>query len=156
MLDLRVASTHGSEEIECFNTSATREKKSAEQIAVLTLQSATFLKPFHRVRIEHFAPDVRVIASRVARRKNVAEVRRPISRWYRRKIDSSLLQRFALELHHLFAGGDFVTTQLMPRLVQQRGRQIFCRRETLVELGGGLNLFYKRRRQRFARLVMAR
>src|SRR5688572_23513380 len=97
MFDLRVASTHGSEEIQRLNATSAREKKSAEQIAILALQSATFLKPFHRVRIEHFAPDVRVIASRVARRKNVAEVRRPISRWYRRKIDSSLLQRFALE-----------------------------------------------------------
>src|SRR5688572_15015075 len=86
----------------------------------------------------------------------MAKVRRPISRWYRRKIYSSPLQRFALELHHLFAGWNFVTTQLMPRLVEQRGRQIFCRRETLVELGGGLNLFYKRRRQRFAGLVMPR
>src|SRR5687767_12438081 len=102
MLDLRVASTHGSEEIECFNTPTAREKKSAEQIAVLTLQSATFLKPFHRVRIEHFAPDVRVIASRVPRRKNMAEVRRAVTGRHRRKIYSSLLQRFALELHHLF------------------------------------------------------
>ena len=58
------------------------------------------LEPLDGVGVEHFRPDVGVVAGRVAAH-DVAEVRRAVARRHRREVDAVLLQRVGLERHHV-------------------------------------------------------
>ena len=116
-------------------------------------QAAVLLDPLHRVGIEHFRPDVRVVARRVTAH-DVAEVRRAVTRRHRREIDAVLLQRFGFERHHVRRRRHLVRRDLVPRLVEQRRAQVLGGGEALVELARGQHLVEQFLRHRLAGLVV--
>ena len=63
-----------------------RKEHLAETVAVLTLQAAVLLDPLHGVRVEHFAPNIGVVASGVAAGEGVREISGAITR--RHRLDS--------------------------------------------------------------------
>ena len=124
--DLRIAAAGEVPELpDRIFAAAAREQHLAETIAVLALQAAVLLDPLDGVRIEHFAPDVGVIAGRVAARERVREIRRPIARRHRCELNARFLERFSFKGERV--GWNLIGPDLMPRLIEQRRREVFGR-----------------------------
>src|SRR5207342_1135382 len=90
-LDVRIAAGEVMEQRQRVLAAATREQGVAEVVAVGAGQAAVLLHPFHAVGVEHFRPDVGVVAGCVAAH-DVAEVGRAVTRRHRREIQAVLLQ----------------------------------------------------------------
>ena len=97
-------------------------------------QAAVRLDPFHRVGIQHFRPDVRVVARRVAAH-DVAEVRRAVTRRHRREIDAVAASAPRLRTpSRPQAAGTWSGVIWCQLLVEQRRAQVLGGGEALVEL----------------------
>src|SRR5437588_9902789 len=116
-LDVRIAPDKILEQTQRIGRTTATEQCLPEAIAILALQSAVFLNPFHTVGIEHFTPDVRVISGGISSGKSVREIRAAITRRYRRKIDPSLAQRRRFKSHCIL--GYFWGIELVPGLIEQ-------------------------------------
>src|SRR3954470_17273474 len=75
-LDLRIASAEGAVHRRRVLGAAAGEDHFAEAVAVRAGHAAVFLEPVVGVVVEHFAPEVGVVAGRVAAAPDVRKVRR--------------------------------------------------------------------------------
>src|SRR5438309_960577 len=141
-LDVRIASDEILEQPERIGRSAARQQHGAETIAVLAFQSAVLLDPLDCVGVEDFAPKIRIIpggitAGECVRKKEAAIARR--DRW---KIDSGLVQCFLFK--HDCIRWNLGRIELVPCLVEQRGRQVLGGFITLIEFFCGLYFIEQR------------
>src|SRR5688572_7181397 len=73
------------------------EKPLPEPLAVLARQAAVLAEPLDRVRIEHLAPDVGVVARAVAAREDVREIRRRVAGRHHRVVEPDVGESGCLE-----------------------------------------------------------
>ena len=120
-------------------------------------QAAVLAEPLDRVGVEDLGPDVRVVPGRVAAGEDVVEVGGPVPGRHRGVVDAGTLQGGRLErLDLLDVRRDLVGRQPVPRLVEQRGREVLRGREPLAVLAGGQQRVHPLRGHRLARLVVPR
>src|SRR5262249_2671988 len=137
-LDLGCAAVEIAEQQLWILAAAAREHLRAQEIAVRTRQSAVRVEPFTGVARQHLAPQISVVAGRVARFENVSEVRRVASRRNRGIVESARLERVLLERRHLLGTRCLRDADLVPGLIEQGRREV---------LGGGIALVEFLRRQ---------
>src|SRR4029077_20897273 len=75
------------EQTQRIGRSATREQFFPEEIAILAGQPAVLFEILHRVGVEHFAPDIGIVAGRITTGECVRKIKAAITRRYRWKID---------------------------------------------------------------------
>ena len=63
---------------------APRQDHVAEALAIFAVESTVFLEPGKGIIVQHFRPEVGVVASRIAIAPNVQEVTRAVARWHLR------------------------------------------------------------------------
>ncbi|KAG1467295.1 hypothetical protein G6F57_013087 [Rhizopus arrhizus] len=80
---------------------ATREDLVAELLAVGGGQATVLGEPLVGVMVEHFGPEVGVVAGRVATAPDVVEVGGAVTRRHLRQVDLELLQRAGFKGAHI-------------------------------------------------------
>ena len=106
-----------------FGAAAAGEKSFAEAVAILALQAAVLLEPFDAVRIEHFAPEIGVVAGGITVVvEGVREIGGAITRRDEREIDAGFFERLGFEGERI--GRDLVGRELMPGLIERRGGDV--------------------------------
>src|SRR5690606_22603147 len=114
-------------------------------------------EPLDRVRVEHLAPDVGVVAGVVAPAEGVVEVRRAVARRDERVGDARLRQCPPVELlDRVRVRRYLLRRQLVPRLVEQGGAEVLRGGEALPVLGRAEQRLAQLLGQRLTGAVVAR
>mmetsp|Transcript_20969 Transcript_20969/g.80829 ORF Transcript_20969/g.80829 Transcript_20969/m.80829 type:complete len:572 (-) Transcript_20969:513-2228(-) len=120
------------EQQHCVLAAATRQQLAAQCVTIGALEAALGIQPFHRVRIQHLAPDVGVVAGGVATH-DVAEIRQAVARRHGAEVDPLLLQHLGLEGLDVVGARGLAGAELVQALVDDGSAEVGQGRIALVE-----------------------
>src|SRR5262249_23333711 len=137
--NLGVLAREIAEQFERLTAATSRKQCPAKAVTVLAREATMRFKPLHGIGIQHFAPKIRVVATRITAGENVREIGAAITRRHGGEVQPALAKSGAFEVTDIGGVGDVSRFQLVPRLVDDICRNEFSSRETLVEFLRGFN-----------------